>query len=376
MSSFSPRHQRFLERLNALLDDPLAPLPKKQQAAFNKQLKERLAVVKAYAGAAPSRRTRGVHRARAAAVLTGATASVDTAQARLDAILALDLGERDMTDTWRIALRPPPQVSRREAEDAAIGRLLQGIELHRPGTWRKSAPHLDERHRALQAHAKLQTYYGDDGSRLVQLHSRISSSETAGDLSSFYTRLDIQLDTLEFGLRWLAIGAASANGGRSVVKEEFYRNAYLAEFPAADRKTVQQDPEFARWKKNVMGSVVSGRNRLVQVYLKFGFLVLIDPFWDARKLYNNARTTQFPTLVALLLDHHKAPRPPSDQTVASFLTSLDSTYRDRAQDLYTLECELFGAAVEELEEEEGDEEEEEEEEEEEDEVVFELPLYH
>ncbi|KAI5900641.1 uncharacterized protein SCHCODRAFT_02608454 [Schizophyllum commune H4-8] len=336
-------HKRFLHRLRKLTEMELPPLASRKQATqFQRESKARMAALKAHIkphanviGRAP----RAGKKAAAAAEAAGGThqsGDRDPPPDRLAAILARPRDERSVEDVWRIAVDPPEPLSRAETEDGALHRLLCGIEQHSSKVWHSSSP-ADEVTQSMAAYNAVDAH-GDDGVLLVQLHNRIHTSEVSRDLVGLRRHLQIQADTIEFGLRWLTLGG---QGGRSVQKEEFFKSVWFSQYPqvyvtALDKAGVEQDPDFVRWKQNVMRPIVTGRNRLVQVYKKFGLLVLLDPFWTVKSLQPNSRTREFTAILNAFLQLQEADRD-FDHAVIAFLKGFQS--RSVAERLFEVENE-------------------------------------
>ncbi|KAI5831118.1 hypothetical protein K523DRAFT_319305 [Schizophyllum commune Tattone D] len=349
--SFSPKHARFLDSLDTLTSVSLSPLPeRKQQVEFNKRVREKIAFLRSMTKRGAARFTIGrpvsgsKQRKAVAPVVAPAPAlpvlPLVTAFSRARDILTAPRHPRSIQDVWDVALTKPDGV-RSELEDAALARLLQGIETHPAHVWSESSPYNNAGHQAAVALLGLESERLDDAGRLVQLHNRICTSETVVDAKSFGGTVRIQLDTIEFGLRWQAIG--SLRGGRSVEKEEFALNAYLSLHPGMTRADIARDnAAFALWKKNAIEPIVCGRNRLVHAYRKFGYLVLLDPFWTARSLSNKTRTKDFPAIFLQLLQANGIVRSRTDKAVLAFLDGcFDHKTNARVRVLRALESELF-----------------------------------
>ncbi|KAL1755036.1 hypothetical protein FB107DRAFT_214321 [Schizophyllum commune] len=348
--ALSPSHADFLDALQqAVAKAPaLDDLPRNQQAAFRRQVKAQLALVKHVIQ--PPRRViggGGTRVKKAAATAPTVQTSEELAEARLADIDEAAKAEwRDMADVWKIAIDPPEPASRRETEDAAFVRLVRGIDRNTADEWKQSAPHNTDQMVARQTYNDIDVH-GDDGGLLVQLHNRICINETKHDVSFYRRRLIILADTLEFGLRWQSIGLTRT--GRSVEKDEFYKAVYKNEGGAA--------ADFNRWKESVIKPIVNGRNRLVDIYRKFGLLVLLDPFWSVKSLANNSRTKEFPKICRAILENDGYNERDDTATLAFF----NSIGAERlVKRVIQLEREL--------DEEDGGEEEQEEEEEEEEEA--------
>ncbi|KAI5893177.1 uncharacterized protein SCHCODRAFT_02537852 [Schizophyllum commune H4-8] len=346
--ALSPSYTDFLDALQqAVAKAPsLDDLPRNQQAAFRRQVKAQLALVKHVIQ--PPRRVIGGTRvkktaATAAATTTTPQTSDELADVRLAGIDEAAKAEwRNMDDVWKIAIDPPEPMSRRETEDAAFVRLVRGIDRNTVQEWKQSAPHNTDQMIARQTYNDMDVH-GDDGGLLVQLHNRICINETKHDVSFYRRRLIILVDTLEFGLRWQSIGLTRT--GRSVEKDEFYKAVYKNEGGAA--------ADFNKWKESVIKPIVNGRNRLVDIYRKFGLLVLLDPFWSVKSLANNSRTKEFPKICRAILENDGYDGRDDTATLA-FFSSIGA--ERLVKRVIQLERELN--------EEDGEEEEEEEEEEE------------
>ncbi|KAL1734919.1 hypothetical protein EV714DRAFT_201280 [Schizophyllum commune] len=362
--SFTPEHKDLLERLDALAAIPLEPLPRNIQSAFNRQVRARFALLKERAirkvniggGGRPKRTSKNAQAAAAAppTATPPAATPAEQAETRVALIRARETASpRTMTQTWDVILSLDPSLSRADAEDEALARLLSGIDYYDAAEWSASSPYTDV-HRALLVHANAGVAGEGDAAALVRLHNRIVTSETQHSVDTFVGRVLVQLDAIEFGLRWQAIG--HTRGGRSVEKEEFYRNAYASQFAEdqIDKAGLSTDPDFQDWKRKTIAPIVCGRNRLVNAYRTFGLLVLTDPFWDTRALDNSHRTPAFPFMLKALIEDANHIRAVDDKVVRQLLYGVcDVDLCARVRQVRQLERELF--------EEDSDEDESEEE---------------
>ncbi|KAI5823721.1 hypothetical protein K523DRAFT_403428 [Schizophyllum commune Tattone D] len=274
-------HHRFISRLRKLQESNLPPLPTRKMAAdFRRQTNAQLAALRQMVprdaiGRQP-RQQQPRHRGGAGPA-PDTPASQDgllktDAASRIAAILERPAQELDVSEVWRMATDPPEPVSRAEAEDDAISRLLRGIEQRSSMVWRNSSP-LDYNTLSAASYSQQQTVAreADEGVRLVRLHNRIHVASVRHDLDNLRERLQLIADTVEFGLLWLSLGGD--RGGRCPAKSEFYKSVYFSQNPDAyvtrlDKQDVELNPDFLHWKESVMRPIVTGRNRLVQLYKK------------------------------------------------------------------------------------------------------------
>ena len=75
-----------------------------------------------------------------------------------------------MTQTWDVILSLDPSLSRADAEDEALARLLNGIDYYDAAEWSASSPYTDV-HRALLVHANAGVAGEGDAAALVRLHN-------------------------------------------------------------------------------------------------------------------------------------------------------------------------------------------------------------
>ncbi|TRM57265.1 hypothetical protein BD626DRAFT_412403, partial [Schizophyllum amplum] len=284
---FFSQTQPLLRKLGALLDTQLSPLPKKQQAAFDKQLRAKVALLRTVSKGGGVIRI-AAHKTKAAPAPATIVPAPNDIQSRLEHIIDRGAPTRTMEEeAWDIVFSPPPlDKTRRELEDRSLALLFRSVEDKDTADWEACVPHAAALH-ALSFQDR-QDVHGDDIGRLVLLNNRILARQGALNVNSFNSRLYITIDNIEFGMRWSAIG--NTKGGRSIEKEKFCHSAYLSQHRSLDLANIANDPAFAKWKKNVMQPIVAGRYKLVNVFRAFGLLVLIDPFWDARTLNSNCRT--------------------------------------------------------------------------------------
>ncbi|KAJ7159127.1 hypothetical protein C8R43DRAFT_1124759 [Mycena crocata] len=222
-------------------------------------------------------------------------------------------------------VQDPVQGERADLEDTAFKRLMRGYDASEGATaWRTGLGDLLKVPATVSVEDQIKAY--EDRNRLRPAQ-RLKATQRAlhqgFQVSEAHKRTQHLLEHIfvaSFALDWLAITGENSNHE----KYAFYSAAYqdLEEHRAffASLSPQQRDGQMKNEHKDLynrwhvqLEPQITARNRFVDLYMAFGPLVFLDPFWNVKALTNNAHTKEFPVLLSLVLQN--IPRDDDDPDV-------------------------------------------------------------
>ncbi|KAK7037671.1 hypothetical protein VNI00_010895 [Paramarasmius palmivorus] len=143
--------------------------------------------------------------------------------------------------------------------------------------------------------------------RLIVLIQNLVSLSTEAACQALYQHIALVLGSLEFACDWAQY--TKQDQGKKK-KTQFYWALFAKEQELDPEGTLSvQDleniatrthpKEYQTWY-NRNSQLVTGRNRLLELYDSYGVGVLMDPFWNPLNITNNARSKSFAALIAAL----------------------------------------------------------------------------
>ncbi|KAJ7940249.1 hypothetical protein B0H13DRAFT_1937191 [Mycena leptocephala] len=227
-------------------------------------------------------------------------------------------------------IQNPVQGKLAAQEDAAIGRLIRGYGS--PGcarAWRDYVhTHLSanptatvaERIESINERNEL-----DLPRRMQVTHEALEHDLQSMNTGRLVDFLLYHISAVSFGMDWRQIQGKNSRK----TKQEFYERTYqnlehhrdmFADLSAQERRDALKDThkeDYHCWRKE-QEELMIARNRFVDVYLAFGPVIFLDPFWDVAALKNDSRTKEFGALLKLLKEEiPEDPHAPPGVSVAT-----------------------------------------------------------
>ncbi|KAJ7746683.1 hypothetical protein B0H16DRAFT_1726404 [Mycena metata] len=146
--------------------------------------------------------------------------------------------------------------------------------------------------------------------RIRATHLALQDTVESTNKKCYIEFLISHISVLSFGMDWREIKGKNSNK----IKQEFYESMYQsipdnkALFGALTAQeclsAINNDhaAPYTAWRAKI-DAQITARNRFVDLYLAYGPIVFLDPFWDVRTLTNSARHKDFPALFKYFIEN-------------------------------------------------------------------------
>ncbi|KIM72799.1 hypothetical protein PILCRDRAFT_15782 [Piloderma croceum F 1598] len=212
-------------------------------------------------------------------------------------------------ETLDLLTAQPIQVRSQQERDAFV-RILAGIEWHDEDVWYLHCePYVVEQHVSFDAHRMASTICDKVTDVTARLHRRheLIDTYTSNIVSErmVHTML-IKVDWVRFADDYNGLSF----GQKTVWLKEGYMRANMEQFAGLNptetkTKFSELDDDFKRWKKKV-GNDTTARNRLYELFLEYGAMIILDPTWNIQALRAHSGANSHKALLRLksrLPDH-------------------------------------------------------------------------
>ncbi|KAJ7781296.1 hypothetical protein B0H16DRAFT_1818253 [Mycena metata] len=268
--------------------------------------------------------------------LTTAQARVKRVQERYANLLHNLNEEPASKEDFLHDIQNPTGGERKPQEDAAFGRILRGCG--EEGCYEEWKCFLQPKFSAvdlswiskelsgIQKRAKL-----NGPARMQETHLALEDAEESANKKRYVEFLVSHISVLMFGLDWRQL---KGKGSRKM-KIEFYESTYqkltphkqyfegLSEQQRAHAMKNEHAEGYTAWRTKIEPRITA-RNRFVDLYLAYGPIVFLDPFWDVHALTDGARTKDFPALFTHFINN--VPEDPAEAGVSVAAQRWSSSY--------------------------------------------------
>ncbi|KAJ7293215.1 hypothetical protein C8J57DRAFT_1490666 [Mycena rebaudengoi] len=231
-------------------------------------------------------------------------------------------------------IKTPFAESKANCEDHALGRLLRGYDgvykgAAAPSSWKMAlGTTFEERgrktlHDVIKLHKTATGLTGMEAA--VKQESLLSQHSLSANSSVFANSILHQLGCIIFAKERACLSQTECAELNRICYAE--QQPELAEASHEERDELlkgKYKQQYNTWKRS-RSRFIGGRNRLCDLYNKFGPAVLLDPFWTQHSLDTNQRTPDFPALLALVLE--SVPPDPDNPEVLISDARYESSWR-------------------------------------------------